>query len=808
MADAPPPAHEPLTFVPKDCVSVTIGNVQVNVYPRVDPLWCIPEKGHAYHVTKSAFHAVHLQPDLHLDAFGQYMNSSAVVDSQRFEFEDRFKASWIDMRYLTILSFHNSQGQEIANAVTDADASVLKPVINGNIADCRPADVRFVRVQIALDFRDLCTAAAPNDNTTLRAAYYIELPQTMAVVLNGLGVARNLVTFHGAADLRTLSVEEIRRDILSLVFQDAPVELVEAAFNLATVSTDSSGIQARIKNDILRIAMSTIEHAVFESLCPNYTMEPQAAVESVFQITKDAEGNAITYTVAQYYAYLFAAARPLLNQRTLPVDLVGIFIKNSHPDIQNVLKETYPKLHDARSREKRFVCSELNVVLKKMIAAEHRISSTQDIINRAIGGQSFTAGTPALASVAERTLTKYQPGDGGRPESPSKRRRGVTCFGCGKPHPFTETDCPHFNDPAYQKKARENRAAFMDAKRSRGKGGRLRKGEPNFTDLSESGKEKMKQQILSAAANSSAPGCESSDVSSLTSPGSPKKKPPVVLIVGARVLATPNRQALPVPVQSLLPHIVIELGTDPDAPPVAMNCVVDTGASLTTGNFFYCSHIAKRFPQVVSAVYTSENFAPITLSGVVQTDGVAVTAELPVAFEFHMPYLTSDGSPTNLLVACGPQVSVNLILGIPFLSAAGMSIDLEDNVVDCKKLAVKPFSITSMKARVHVPSSASAHTVVSQDDTYGSFVSDLEKLEQKITELYSVVSYAPKRARFLESADAPSVVSDTDQKLPVTNRESNVTRSGVPTLSNEVLRDALAEVAALGLETPDYNGTE
>ena len=117
MSDAAAPSsspREPLTFVPKDTISVTIGNVQVNVYPRVDPLWCIPEKGHAYHVTKSAFHTVHLQPDLHLDAFGQYMNSSAVVDSQIFEFDDRFQASWIDMSYLTILSFHNSQGQELA----------------------------------------------------------------------------------------------------------------------------------------------------------------------------------------------------------------------------------------------------------------------------------------------------------------------------------------------------------------------------------------------------------------------------------------------------------------------------------------------------------------------------------------------------------------------------------------------------------------------------------------------------------------------------------------------------------------------
>eukprot|EP00956_Cyclotella_meneghiniana_P025135 scaffold51757_cov42-Cyclotella_meneghiniana.AAC.8 len=261
----------------------------------------------------------------------------------------------------------------MATAATPADASILEPVANGPVGDCRPADVRFVRVQLNLDFRDLCTAAAATDNTTLRASYYIEVPQSMAV--------------------------------------DAPVELVEAAFNLATVTTESQGIHARITNDILRIALAAIEHAIFEVLCPGYMMEPQAAAESVFQVTKDPEGNAITYTVAQYYAYLLASAQPLLNQRTLPVDLVGIFIKNSHPDIQNVLKETYPRMNDVRSREKRFVTSELNAVLKLMISAEHRITSTQDIINRAIGGQSFVSGSPAYASVAERTLAKDRPHD-------------------------------------------------------------------------------------------------------------------------------------------------------------------------------------------------------------------------------------------------------------------------------------------------------------------------------------------------------------------------------------------------------------
>eukprot|EP00956_Cyclotella_meneghiniana_P025130 scaffold51757_cov42-Cyclotella_meneghiniana.AAC.3 len=205
----------------------------------------------------------------------------------------------------------------------------------------------------------------------------------------------------------------------------------------------------------------------------------------------------------------------------------------------------------------------------------------------------------------------------------------------------------------------------------------------------------MKQQIMTVASDTKTPGTdESSDVSTITAPASPTKKPPVILVAGAQVLAAGNCEPLPVPVQSLLPHIIIDLGTDADAPPLAMSCVVDTGASLTTGNFFYCSYIAKRFPQTVSKVYTSENYAPISLSGVVQTDGVAVTTKLPVAFEFHMPYLTIDGSPTNLLVACGPQVSVNIILGVHFVSASGMTIDFVDNVADCRKPASWPSNLS------------------------------------------------------------------------------------------------------------------
>ena len=794
-------------FTPKDTVPVTIGRSQVNVYPRVDPLWTTPEKAHAFHVTKSALYSVSLTPDVHLDTFGQFMNASAVVDSQRFEFDDRFCACWLDMTYLTVLSFHNSQGGEVPNATIATDPSVLKPVADGPVGDCRPPDVKFARLQCALDFRDLCTAAVATDNTTLRTSYYMELPQTTVPVTNANNVARNLTTFHGPSDLRTMSVEDIRRDILNAVYQDEPIDLIEPAFNLGTVRTESSDLKKRIGNMILRIAMKTIEMAIFGSICPNYSIEPQAAVESVFQTIKDKENNDITYTVAQYYTNYINSARPLLMQRTFPIDLVGTFIKNLHPDIVCVLKETYPKINDVRSRESRFQNNELNLVLKLAIAAEHRISSTQSIVNRTIGTQALT-GTAAYPSVAERTLSRYQTGgeDGGR-ESPTKRRRRLLkCFGCDGAHPFDI--CPQRDDPEVQKRAKINRDAYMNKPRGGGKQNRMRSGTPNYSDLSSKGKEKMKNQILAAAIDTSVPPASASDVSTITSPASAAKKPPTILVCRAKVLSSKQREALPVPISSLLPHINVALGTDTGEPQVMMSCVVDTGASITTGNFYYCSYIAKTYPQVVNRVLTSDHWAPISLSGVVQADGNSVTTDLPVAFEFIMPYTTSDGSPTTLLIACGPQVSVNLILGYPFMAATGMSIDFVDNVADCKKLAVPPFSIEHRKARVHVPSRATAALVDTESDFYGRFVSDLEALDDKITAVYGVrPENAPKRARFESENETPSSVKDV-KDTDVMQCASSDVKFDVAPLTNAAIRDALRDVAGLGMETHDRVNAE
>jgi hypothetical protein len=70
-----------------------------------------------------------------------------------------------------------------------------------------------------------------------------------------------------------------------------------------------------------------------------------------------------------------------------------------------------------------------------------------------------------------------------------------------------------------------------------------------------------------------------------------------------------------------------------------------------------------------------------------------LTTELPVAFQFHLPYFTKDGSATSFIVATGPHVSVNTVLGLQLITTTGMILDFNDNVVQAKNLDCPPSPI-------------------------------------------------------------------------------------------------------------------
>jgi hypothetical protein len=89
--------------------------------------------------------------------------------------------------------------------------------------------------------------------------------------------------------------------------------------------------------------------------------------------------------------------------------------------------------------------------------------------------------------------------------------------------------------------------------------------------------------------------------------------------------------------------------------------------------------------------------------GVIDDDMQVITTDLSVAFQFHLPYLTCDGITTSIIIATGPQVSVNVIIGLPFIKATSMIVDTVDNVIEAKHLVCNPFPIEFCRATKYVP---------------------------------------------------------------------------------------------------------
>ena len=170
-----------------------------------------------------------------------------------------------------------------------------------------------------------------------------------------------------------------------------------------------------------------------------------------------------------------------------------------------------------------------------------------------------------------------------------------------------------------------------------------------------------------------------------------------IFIADVPVLAAgPSLKPLmPITIHSNLPHIVMQFGTTLDCPnSPSVRCAVDSCAALSTGNFHYFASLAKRFPHCLAKVFAPQDYAPIVLSGIVQShQHEAVTTELEVGFQFHLPYKTTAGEETSFLIATGPQVSVNTILGLPFMQGTGMILDLVDNLAECKYLDCPAFLI-------------------------------------------------------------------------------------------------------------------
>jgi hypothetical protein len=297
-------------FAPLDPINVPVGWMVVKLYPKIVPLMPVHVCAHAFQVNKSALKDLPTDLWLVIDAFGAQLNMSLTVKGILSNWHGFFQEHWMDFGHLSILSFHNSQGARMDFTTPATNARVLMPIQNGPLAGCCKQDVQFVQVQCTLDFALLITAEPYPVNSTLHVLYYIELPQSSQGMMNGSGVAYNLNSYLGPADLQTLTPEVVRTTILTPVLQDGPVLLEVSNFNLQNENTNASGIRMEIDRKILKLAWHQLCASIFNELCPGYSNQPQAVLEHIKQSYIDADGNNVCIPVFAYYQRMMNAMRP------------------------------------------------------------------------------------------------------------------------------------------------------------------------------------------------------------------------------------------------------------------------------------------------------------------------------------------------------------------------------------------------------------------------------------------------------------------------------------------------------------------
>ena len=297
MMSAPPASIE-MTFVPLQLIQIQIGKATVYVYPVVTPNMPIFERAHAFQVVKTATENLPVDMRLIFDAIGTQLNCSAIVDGLLYDWRQTFDDGWYDFANLSIISFHDSAGAQINNTTVAGTPAILLDVLNGNLSNCRQQDVRFVRVSCSIDFAPLFTLRNPG-NTILRVGFYLELPQTTVAMTNGAGVAYNLTTWHGAADLSTLTRDKVRALILEPSMQTGPIALSPANFNLGEANTESNKLLASIHAKIWQLGWKQIMASIFSQLCPGYSDQPHAVLDHIKQSSVGADGQVVTTSASR-----------------------------------------------------------------------------------------------------------------------------------------------------------------------------------------------------------------------------------------------------------------------------------------------------------------------------------------------------------------------------------------------------------------------------------------------------------------------------------------------------------------------------
>jgi hypothetical protein len=252
-----PPDLGVVGFVPQQLVFVLVRRYQLNLYPKLTPGTSVVECAHAFQICKSALASLNIDIRIIFDALGLQLNCMATINGLVYDFTQVYEEGWYDPANLQILSFHDSTKTRINNTTIADDPTILLPVIDGPLAACRQQDVRFMHVQVSLDFAHLLGAGHVGP-TVLKLMYYLKLPQQLANMTNGVGAAYVLLTYHGSANIAMMSAREVSKTIIGLCLQHGPIALSGTDFNLQEANIDSTTVKDQLISKLLLLGFDAI----------------------------------------------------------------------------------------------------------------------------------------------------------------------------------------------------------------------------------------------------------------------------------------------------------------------------------------------------------------------------------------------------------------------------------------------------------------------------------------------------------------------------------------------------------------------
>jgi hypothetical protein len=440
---------------------VSIGKTSVLLYPKVDASMSDPEKAMAFQKNKTTLTLADLDQKDRILALADCLDLILMAKVSLADWGHKLHCNWANFANLIILSWHGANSAQINNTATAANPAILLPVQNGAANACHSSGIKFVRVQLALDYTNL-NWIDPPPNTTLQGEYYIQLPQDSVDLLNALGNPYCLTTFLGAPNLCTLSVTDVQGDILRATHQDGPFDLLKPSFNLTSCRTDSTVKYGELKIQVVCLTSATIHQQLFKVLVPGYSMEPHNVLNHIWQSFVDQEGKHIRLTAQVYYRTFLNAIRLFYDLKMNPINVAGIFMDHIDPTFTKGFRAHYPDFGKARPRVAFTQRCLLTDMLSALIKTENDVSNVLEIVSGAQGSKQCHmappgGAVPAFPSVDEKTLQKYAAGGddstkGSKITNSSYIER--KCFGCGDPHPWSKKIkgvyvicCPNANKP-------------------------------------------------------------------------------------------------------------------------------------------------------------------------------------------------------------------------------------------------------------------------------------------------------------------------------------------------------------------------